>query len=671
MAPCYYLNFLNAREFTMTPLTFHGCTFEPLLRADSFLGLGRIAIDGVAVRLGRLPLIAYSQSLRGMETSDCTLRSIDQGPERLSIHLSVGFRPVAQQQAVDWNLDHVLDTSDWDTQACTGGGELTLHIMPASETFNDVVFRGFSYHWEYAGSVPLYWLLDRASWEIGGDVRGSTVYSQSLFTNPIATFDDDTPWSTELKQPENDKGNRDVLQFWPRWVSLQPFDFQFNDSAVLVGIFDRLGLIRSVLKRDVGGRELKTLDRHIFDATTQIRTVPKSILLAVGKQSVAGRRNLWTSILDTTRRRALAEVGMKPIPLATCLHQDFWKPHTFDDYRQDLLSAAIATGVESIRLGNINRSNASQGLPGNQCESHEYVVADSLGGAASLKALVQDASRHGIDVYSWTSTAQSPNSPIYQQHRGDPEWFVRMEDGRQTFGGTHSTDFQFLNLASSKPRNYWVDSLKKIKDEAGINGYFWDMAANVSYIPINYLNMHPRTMWRQALDAVKALQDAGIALDGLCGPFVRPGPGHHGGYQSWDALFMSFRLLFELPASNKAFWTPSELFRILAHGSVPVLQLFYDDKRIDTLITDEHRTVIHEFRTLARRLTHRVLRDDGAAVEWPQDDGGLVVCNLVDRSIGFDGTIRVFGTRTEMRPSSNQQVHLLSDRTYEFAGSEG
>jgi len=102
----------------MTPLTLSGCTFQPLISADAFLGIGRITIDGVTVRSGRLPLIAYSQSLNGMETSDFTLRSIDQTSDRVSLRLAVGFRPVAQRQAVDWNLDHVLDTSDWDAKAC-------------------------------------------------------------------------------------------------------------------------------------------------------------------------------------------------------------------------------------------------------------------------------------------------------------------------------------------------------------------------------------------------------------------------------------------------------------------------------------------------------------------------------------------------------------------------
>ncbi len=644
--------------------TLDGCTFEPLVQSEMFLGLGRITIDGIAVRSGRLPLIPYSQSLCGMETSDFSLRAIDQQHDRLSIHLSVGFRPVLQRQALDWNLDHVLDTSDWDAKEATVSGDLTLHITPATETFNDTLFRGFSYQWEYVGPVPLYWLLDRASWEIGGDVRGSTVWSQSLFTNPVATFDGDAAWSTELKLSENEAGNRDVLQFWPRWMSMQPFDFQFNDTAALVGTFDRLGLIRSVLKRESGGHELKVLDRHLFNQATQFRTVPKRILLAAGAQSLAKRRNLWTSILDKTHHHALAEVGMKPIAPSTCLQQDFWKPHTFDDYRKDLLPAAIATGVDYIRLGNVNRSNASEGLHGNQCESHEYMVAENLGGAASLKSLVADAAGHGIGVYSWTSTAQSPNSPIYHQHRGDPGWFVRMEDGRQTFGGTHSTDFQFLNLATDAPRDYWVESLKKIKIDTGVSGYFWDMAANVSFIPIDYLNMKPQTMWREALAATKALQDAGITLDGLCGPFVHPGQGHHRGYESWEALFLSLRLIFARPEGNKTLWTPSEMYRVFAHGSVPLLQLFYGQTRIDELFTDEHRRVMKEFAALAGRLKHRVLGDDGAAVEWAQDDGSLLVCNLVDRSVWFDGRVRDLSRQIELARGPDNPSTLIANHTY-------
>jgi len=648
----------------MKQLTMGDCTFDMLTEGERFDGLGRISIDGMAVRSGRLPLMAYSQSLMGMETADYTLKSIEQTPAKISIHLSVAFRPVPVRQALDWNLDHVLDTSDWDKPGAPGRTEVTLHITPASDSFGGVQFRGFAYSWEYSGVVPLYWILDRASWEIGGDIRGATVYSQSLYVDPSATFDGDTSWSTELTLAPDAKGNRDILQFWPRWMSLQPFDFQFNNDAVLAGVFENVGMIRSVLKRDSGSCELKTLDRHVFNESTHVQTVPKKILLAVGKRSLASQRDLWTSILDTAKSRALAEIGMKAIPPATCLQQDFWQGHTFDSYRKDLLPAAIATEVASIRLGNINRSNATQGLPGNQCESHEYVVAENLGGVPQLKALVDDAKRHGIEVYSWTSTAQSPNSPIFREKRNQPGWFVRMEDGRQVFGGTHSTDFQFLSLAHEEPRKYWIDSLKKIKDDTGVTGYFWDMATNVSYIPVDYLDMQPRTMWRESLSAAKELQDAGITLDGLCGPFVRPGPGGNGSYSSWDNLFLSYHLLFS-PQDDKTLWTPQEMYRIFAHGSVPMLNLFYNGTRIDTLFTDEHRRVMREFRTLAGMLKTRVLRDDGAAVEWPQDNGSLLICNLVDRRGEFRGGVRDLTSSIDLPRAIDHRYQLLAGHTYQ------
>jgi len=85
-------------------------------------------------------------------------------------------------------------------------------------------------------------------------------------------------------------------------------------------------------------------------------------------------------------------------------------------------------------------------------------------------------------------------------------------------------------------------------------------------------------------------------------------------------VFTSYHLLFS-PHDDKIFCTPQEMYRIFAHGSVPVLNLFYNCTRIDTIFTDGHRRVMREFRTLAGMLKTRVPRDDGAAVEWPQDNG--------------------------------------------------
>jgi len=75
--------------------------------------------------------------------------------------------------------------------------------------------------------------------------------------------------------------------------------------------------------------------------------------------------------------------------------------------------------------------------------------------------------------------------------------------------------------------------------------------------------------------------------------------------------------------------------------------------------------VMREFRTLAGMLKTRVLRDDGAAVEWPQDNGGLVICNLVERSTELQGRVRDFTSQTQLPPAPDHRYQLIAGHTYE------
>lgn len=608
------------------------CECEVLTAGDSFLGLGRIWIGDMLVRSGRLPLLPASQSFLGLETAGFRLLAVEETPAGIAIRLSVGFRRALLRQATDYHLERVYDTADWDGSQAGVESSLTLHLAPATDTLGGLVLAGFRYWWDYAGPQSLFWLMDRASWEIDGDIRGATAWSQCLCAPPVITFADDTAWTTEELIPEADckPGTNPVIsQFWPRWMGHQSFDYQFKAGATLVGLFDGVGLIRSAQRREPGAAELKTFDRHIFNESARCATTPKSILLNVAPRTAAAERDLWSAVYDETNRRAREEIGAHEIPASTCLSWNFWKGHTFDSYRTDLLPAAANCGVESIFIDNVNRSNATEGAAGNQCQSHDYQVAEKLGGPDLLKRLVSDGRAAGVRVYSWTSTAQSPDSPLFKQHRGTPGWFVKMEDGRQVFGGTHSTEFQFQNLAHEPARRNWVEGLLKTRDLTGLDGYFFDMAMNVSFAPISYEGLHPSTQWRETLSAIKALQDGGVELDGLCPPFVRPGQMYDPSCGTPESLFLNYRMVVAFPGRPLRLWTPAEMFRVFAYGSIPALHLFYDKARIDTIFTDEHRRILREFRECRPLMRVRKLSEDDTTVTWLREDGTpTLVCDL-------------------------------------------
>jgi hypothetical protein len=605
------------------------CRFHLREQDGLFLGVGAVEIGGRQVRSGRLPWLPYSQTFDGLETCRFRVAGVHQDTDRAVLTLAVEARRCAVALRRDRNIDPLIDTADWVAgDACEPAGVFRLVLRSVTQQVGDLALTGFSYAWEYDGPLRLHAILDRCTWELDGDIAGATVCSQTGWIDPVARFTDEAPWTSELGHE---------LQAWPRWAVMQGFDFQAKADGVLCGMFERVGLIRSILRRERGGHELKVLDRHVGDSGLT-STVPKRILLAQGRFDDLGWQNAWSDLLDDSNRRARAEFGLREVPAEPYLQQDFWTPHTFDDYRRDLLPAAAAIGVSNINVGNVNRNAATEGTRGNQCCSHAYEPAPGLGGTEGLRRLVADARAIGLRLRSWTSTAQGFDSPLLAAHRNDSDWFLRMEDGGTTFGSVHMVEFHCLNLAHAPARRAWLDALLKIRAETGLDAWFLDMFANVSFMPLSYAHGRVTTIWRACLEALAGLQGFGIDCDGGSPTFVRPLPGGHAGYERPENLFINHRLYMQPPARDRL-WTPQELRSCIAHGSAPALDLFYAKARIDSQWTPEHRRELDLFAHLRPFMQRRRLVPGG--VDWLDSQGRTSLSfACAQRDLGSTGPLR-------------------------------
>ena len=76
-----------------------------------------------------------------------------------------------------------------------------------------------------------------------------------------------------------------------------------------IGVFERVDLIRTLLRREAGKAELKTFDKHIFDQTLAYATSPKKVMVNTEANSETGQRNLWTWVMEEVHARARAEFG--------------------------------------------------------------------------------------------------------------------------------------------------------------------------------------------------------------------------------------------------------------------------------------------------------------------------------------------------------------------------
>lgn len=669
-----------------TMVSLRDCKFEVLTEGDQFLGLGRIWIGDTQVRAGTLPLDVVTQTFTGLELAGLTLAEIVKTRSAVRLRLQAFFRPLLTKLMRDHSIDPIHDTGDWDRPRVAGTANLDLVLEPAKDEFGGVAFAGFSYHYEYESlDTPIFWLLDRASWELGGDIAGATVYSQSSCSAPAATFAKDTFWTTEGELFFLDPAahfNRCMTHNLPRWASHQSFDFQFHGNAVLLGVFERVELIRSVLRRDAGKAELKTFDKHIFDETTAYSTARKAILINAEAKSATDIKNIWTWVFDAVHARARAEFGLKEQPPVPLTGHHYWANRTIDTYYKDIVPATAAIGLRGIFTENFKRSDVTEPgrlHNGNMCGPHELEIAPEAGGMPKFKEYIERCHKAGIQNFMWSCIHVSVAAKMNLDHRVEAgkSWYIAMEDTRTKYGGAYTNVLNNLNLNNPAAWEYWVESHRKIAAESGLDGYFLDSFYNLFFMPVDYCSGHPKTVWRSGLRALKSLQDSGIGwyIESF-GPFGQPQHGHPAEYNPANIHLCYYvgmgngYTTVPVPgtvSTENIGHQPQYLFWQLAHKSPIGVPLFIEGKRVDEVYLDEHRRVIREYHERLPQMHRRYLQPDGLGVLWHDAAGKVATLfNFKARTVALPGKVTDLSTG-KILPKA-KAYKLAATHTYAVTG---
>jgi len=656
---------------------------ELITDEENFVGIATVRIGEKQVRSGRLPLSPYFQTFQGHELSGLKLVAVDESTDEVRIKLTVSLARMPVQMMRDHSFDVIHDTNDWDTKQAAETAQIDLVIRPASDQFGGLVFDGFSYHYEYqSDDVPIFYLLDRASWELGGDIAGATCYSQSSCSDPAVTFEPNTAWTTEgilfFLAGQNNQ-NPIMTHNLPRWASHGSFDFQFKGDDTLIGVFDHVSLIRSLLKREPRHAELKCFDKHIFDESLVVSTTPKKILLNSQSKSQTDQKNLWTWIHCEVEERARAEFGLVEEPMIPTMSQNFWCDFTVEDYYTDLVPAAAAIGCKRIFVDNLKKSAMTEKLStGNMCCAHEYEIAPELGGEAGVRQLVDDCREQGIEVFSWTNNTQSLSSPLHLSERDDQGWYVHMEDTRQKYGGSYICALTAMDLNVAEAFKYFVDSHIDIRQKTGLSGYLYDSFYNLAFMPVNFSNCRPTTMWRALLDSFKQLQDAGIHFHvESFGPFGAPQHGHPSSY-NLDTVFICYKVglgndYTTIPTQHALKdMTPTGadgVYYALAHMAYRTIPLFENKVRIDKVWINAHKRALADYHVALPFMHRRFLQEDGCAVVWhDRESKHAVVWNFVDRTVELPG--QVVDMSYDNKLQTADAYALQAGHTYMISGCE-
>jgi len=674
-------------------IEFNNCAFEVLLDGDTYLGLGEITIGDTVVRSGRLPIDIKSDTFTGLKLSRCRFLGIDEGVESVKINLEAEW--IAQQVLTmrDHSFDPIHNMDDWDDTPVLKTNALSIVIEKGSYHNSGYDFYGFSYYYEFFGDVEMYHILERSSWELDGDIVGATCYSQSACSDPVVTFAQDNFWTTEGKLfflDESSVYNRVMTHNLPRWASHQWFDYQFKEDKTLISLFDRVDLIRTVLLKEEGKSELKTFEKYIFDATCAYKTPKKSILLNKDHKSKVDEQNLWTWIFDDTAEQARAEFGIKETPPHVTTHGYYENGMTIDTYYKDILPVSEAVGVDEIYLENQKRADANvekenKLKAGNVCTSHEYVIAESVGGIKKLKEYIDRCKAVGIKNFMWTNTLTSFMSDTWYNHcnvygEERKSWFIVLEDTRLFSAGAYTMVGSSLDMSNKDAWNYFVDSHIAIAKESGLEGYFIDSFYNLFFMPVSYKDGKPKTIWRESLLAIKKMQDAGLEFSiESFGPFGQIGHGHP---SSYDATNIAFCYLVGMGndyctipvpgvlTDKNTKHDPGYIYYQLAHKCMVRVPFYIDGVRTDKIYTPEHKLIFGVYKNLLYTEMHkRFMQEDNNCVIYHNKAGDKAyIWNFVERDVALDGEITdlMTGERREKR----ERYTLLPRHTYMINGTK-
>lgn len=612
------------------------------------LGLGRITIDGTVVRSGELPLRPFTQTLDGLEYDRYEVEDLSATANRLVIRT----RALATAGAVHVQLDHSLDpiwsARPWDGRVLASD-TLEWILERAERKLGDRTFEGFRYYFRFRSARRSVWyLLDRASWELDGRAEGLTLLRQQMGEDPCVTLRKATPYRTaaDIPFPLNPVMTYDV----PRWASEQGFDYQYRGANALVGLFDAPGLVRTVVTREPGSTCVLHFDKHIFDAARRASTIPKFIGLARGLGDATDQLNQWTRVFDADQDNVLQQHGMRRPQVETMLSQNLWHGFTAESYRQDLLPAAAALGVQKVFIDPFWQNDMTRAREGtlrgahigNMCCPHEYEVAEVLGGPAGYRRLVADFEAQGVALQSWIGSHQSYHSPLLAKTFANCP--IRLPDGRHWWKSGYDCIVGMDLTTDFGPM--FQQAVIRAARATGVRRFLYDSFYNFGFMPVSYYTadpahptdphkgeMRPHTQWRALLAIMAAWQRAGLHLTiESLGPWGQGQHGVQGRYDRPGAEALAYQCsvgigysVIPAPGSSRARSLDGSrtYYRFLANKAPLSLGLFgAQGQRADAAPNAAAlRQANDDYRAALPCMHRREILPEGAGVLWTAEDG--------------------------------------------------
>ncbi len=511
-------------------ITCGNARFELEIADGMLRSLGAISIDGTALRNPATRFLPWFDTYEGEIFRQFRLVDITTQDNITYIHTKAISDPdMLFRERRDCSGDPCFRNANWDD--APQEADFTICIAPVENTVRGNRFTGFKYWFEYHGTLPIHRMIDRQTWEVGGNLDDLTICLRNWLTPPSMKIGKDTTYSTVGldKWAGLLPGN-----LWGRWTLLPSFDMQYGNSGVLLGWFDNVSLIRTVIESNAGEDNLRCLDLHAFEQSTDVVTNAKTILWSPAVMNDVDALNMWLEISHREAERSRKQFNIiNEVPPAIVFGENVWHEMNFDTTYEHVVDVASEFGADYVFIDPVWEHQEALKMAfdaavppekqkgtifekwwhQNMCVTLDFEVADVMGGEAKLKALCDRAQAKGIRILSWMATHYSSNTTI--QH--DPSLahgafgiFAAKESGR------HPDTGYAASCWTANMNGPVAEKIKKqimgVCERTGLAGFLWDSFCNLGWWQIDYSDGSMRPQFDNVADLYKTLNNAGIYI---------------------------------------------------------------------------------------------------------------------------------------------------------------
>ncbi len=646
---------------TRTEIRLGQTTLGLRLAGDRLLSLGEVRVGDARLRNDQTRFLPWFDTYDGDVFRAFRLRDIVRAGERVTLLTTVTSDPdVLFRERRDSSGDLAFRNTSWDAPALEA--EFRVVLEPAQAAVAGRHFRGFKYHYEYEGATPIHRIVDRQTWELGGDLEDVNIVCRNWLTPPRMRIARDTTYSTVGLDAWAGllPGN-----MWGRWSLLPAFDMQYGKAGVFLAWFDRMSLIRTVIESNAGEDSIRHLDMHLFEQGTHVATNPKTVLWCADPLDHIDAMNLWTAVHDQEQAKSLKQIGVVKLQDPQLwLSENRWINMRFDTTYENVVDVAAEFGFDYAFIDPVWQHHQSffeylqQWVPQekwkgtilekfcwqNMCVTLDFEVGEIQGGEERLKALCDRAAAKGVKVVSWMATHYSPESTLNQDKSlaygktGFNIWAAR-ESGRHPDTGYPASCWT-INLNNPVLYEKLRNQILGVCRRTGLAGFLWDSFCNLGWWQIDYANGTMRPQFDRMAQLFADLTNAGLYLmpeaivtfsnGSMCGL-------HGGNVYAGDLLGYSYNTGIALHYGTKVELggfddTPrenliiqgklpfDELFCCFAHKRVPSMQ--FQNVPRDTWSPEavgKMKWLFKLYRQLRDAMRQRTVLKDDLGVMW--DDG--------------------------------------------------